>query len=195
MRAVTPLRATVLAAIQPGHSIPIPLTRDQKQAFRDRDGKIALDVVRHLLAARATAAQPNTPRESFPLVEEMFAAIARKLIGTNRFGIKRSRTLIRRLRAAGIIEDAGSYRQYYARRGVSGFRVRLYRLGVEIRALTAPRSRKRVIGSRGRVKGVRRRTCWEHSLFGDYEGLPPPHLTKAERRRMRSLDERDRGWR
>ncbi len=193
MSAVKPLRAAVLAAIQPGHSIPLPLTREQKQGFRDRDGKIALDVVRHLLAARSTAVQPSTPRESFPLVEEVFAAIARKLTGSDRFGIKRSRHLIRRLRAAGIIEDAGSYRQHYTRRGVSGFRVKLYKLGVEIRALTAPLRRKRAVGSRGRVKGGQRVRWWKHPLFGDLLGRPPPHLTKRQRRKMRSLDERGMG--
>lgn len=49
---VRPNLADVLAAITPGRVVRLDLTPEQRRAFRDRDGRIALDVVRHLLGAR-----------------------------------------------------------------------------------------------------------------------------------------------
>jgi hypothetical protein len=50
--AQRPNLADVLAAIRLGSVIRLSLSDEQKRAFRDTDGQIALTVVRHLLAAR-----------------------------------------------------------------------------------------------------------------------------------------------
>jgi hypothetical protein len=132
----------VLAAVRPGHVVRLSLTREQKHALRDPDARLALNVVRHLVAARAASVAPERPRETFPLTEATFQAVALRL-GT-RVGIKRSRTLIRRLRAAHIVDEAGSYAQRFGSR----YRVKLYRLSV---ALTAALRRKRAIGRGSRT--------------------------------------------
>jgi hypothetical protein len=98
------------------------LTREQKRALRDPDGRIALDVLRHFLGAR-----PMVP-ERFPLTEQAFQAVARRLGYV--VGQKRCRRMIARLLAAGVIGGAGQYRQRYRNSaGCSGFCVRLYKLG------------------------------------------------------------------
>ena len=63
----------VLAAVVRGRVAYLEPPRAQKRAFRDTDGRIALDVLRHLLGAR-----PANP-EQFPLTELAFQAVAPKL--------------------------------------------------------------------------------------------------------------------
>ena len=185
-----PRLAGVLAAVVRGRVTPLKLTREQRLALGDRDGRLAVDVLRHLHAARMIAVAPAEPREAFPLTELTFQAVARKLGVT--VGIKRSRGLIRRLCAEGVVEPSGSYRQRYTR-GLSGFRVRLYRLTADVRSLRAAApSRKRAVGNGGRVNRVR---WWKHGLFGMPDGRPPPHLPRWRAKRMRSLDEIELGIR
>ncbi len=175
-----PTLEVVLGDVQRGRVAYLCLPPEQKRELRDGDARIALDVLRHLLGAR-----PMNP-ERFPLTEAAFQAVARRLGYI--VGQKRSRAMIRRLRAAGVIGAAGSYRQPYRNSAArSGFRVALYRLG---RRLRLPRfKRKRPVGSKPRVKTISRPRWWQHPLFGDATGLPPPHLTRRDARRMRSLDE------
>ena len=157
----------VLDAVRPGRVVRLALTREQKQALRDTDARLALNVVRHLIAARADSLAPEHPRDTFPLTEPTFQAVALRL-GT-RVGIKRSRNLIRRLQAAHVIDQAGSYRQPYHVRGASGYRVKLYRLTV---ALSAVLRRKRAVGKGVQVKRDSRPHWWQHPLFGTPTGCP-----------------------
>lgn len=186
MSATAPNLIDVLAAVDPGRVVRLALTPEQKRAFRDPDGQLALDVVRHLLGARAVAA-PG--RRRFPLTEATFQAVARKL--GRPAGIKRCRAMLRCLVAHRVLDPAGSYRQAYRTLGVSGYRVALYRLA----ALVAPLRPKRPIGRRRPVKGGRPLRWWQHPLFGDASGRPPPGLTRAKAARMRSQDELERGRR
>jgi hypothetical protein len=179
--AVRPTFADVLANVRPGRVARIETTREQRRALDDADGRVALDVLRHLLGAR-----PAMP-ERFPLTEQAAQAVARRL--GHPIGQKRARALVGRLEAAGVIVRAGSYRQAYRSSAVrSGFRVVLYaaRWGSALR-------RKRAVGKRPRVKGAPSPRWWEHALFGDYEGLPPPEWKPARVRRSRSRDE-ESGW-
>src|SRR5690348_10962878 len=170
----------VLAEVRRGRVVYLCLTREQKQQFHGADGKLALDVLRHLLGARADQ------RERFPLTEAAFQAVARKL--GHRVGQKRSRRLIGRLRAAQVIVGSGFYRQPYRNTGTrTGFRVALYRLG---RLVPRPASKaKRPVGKPRSVKSRIRARWWQHALFGDICGLPPPEIPRSNLGRMRSLDE------
>jgi hypothetical protein len=178
----------VLAHVVPGRVVRLELSREQKRAFRDRDGRIALDALRHFLGARQAAKAP----ERFPLTPEMLQAAARKI--GHQAGIKRCRAMRRRLLENGIIGGAGQYRQPYRNSGVrSGFRVRLYRLiAAAVRQLPPKRQlpvgKSRDIKRRSSPKRVRIR--WKHPLFGDASGRPPPGLRRDVARKMRSLDER-----
>ncbi len=177
-----PNLADVLAHVQPGNALRLNLTREQKKMLADHDGRLALNVVRHLLAARVTSLQPDEPPERFPLTEPTFTAIARKLGPT--VGIKRARILLRRLRAANVLQPDGSYVRNHGHR----YRVALYRL---VGGLASLRS-KHAVG-RGRiVKRKKRFPYWEHTLFGEPDGLPPPGLTRAQKRRMRRRGELER---
>jgi hypothetical protein len=179
----TPGRREVLDAVRRGQVRRLALDPTQKLAFRDPDGRLALDIVRHLTGARVAAVGPGEPTEAFPLTESMFQAVAARL-GHN-VGIKRSRGLIRRLVAAHVIELTSSYRQPYRNAaGGSGFRVALYKVTVAPALI-----RKRAVGRRPLVKQRVRRRWWQHDLFGEPDGRPPTNLTLAQARRMRSLDE------
>jgi hypothetical protein len=177
----------VLADVRPGRVAYLAPTKEQKRALRGPDGQIALDVLRHLLGAR-----PMNP-ERFPLTEEAFQAVARRL--GYLVGQKRCRRMIARLIGSGVIGEAGQYRQPYRNSAArSGFCVTLYKLG---RRLRVPRlsKRKRPVGNRDAVKlnlGVR---WWQHPLFGDLLGLPPPEIPPARRAKMKSLDEAFQGSR
>ena len=169
----------VLANVVRGRVAYLVLTPEQKRALRDRDGRLALDVLRHLFGARDAIGAP----ERSPLVESAFQAVARKL--GHEVGQKRPRLLIRRLHAAGVIVDSGQYRQPYRNSATrSGFKVALYRLGR--RAAPLASKAKRPVGSAPRVKRLR---WWAHPLFGDLLQRPPPELTRSRAERMRSLDE------
>ena len=176
----------VLAQVVRGRVTYLCLTPEQNRELRDRDGQLALDVLRHLLGARADRRDP----ERFPLTEGAFQAVARKL--GHGIGQKRSRLLIGRLRAAGVIVGAGQYRQPYRNAATrSGFGVSLYRLARHARAVRRSRRRqaKRPVGSATSVKPRTRARWWQHGLFGDINGLPPPEIPKPQLRRMTSLDE------
>jgi hypothetical protein len=113
--------AGVLDSVVPGRVARLTLEKEQKRALRDREGQLALDVLRHLLGARAASVRPEAAPAPFPLNEQTFQAVASRL--GRPVGIKRSRSLRRRLVEAGVIRDGGSYRQPYRNRaGGSGFR-------------------------------------------------------------------------
>jgi hypothetical protein len=171
----------VLAGIRRGRVAYIVLTREQKRALRDPEGKIALDVLRHLLGAR-----PMIP-ERFPLTEQAYQTVAHKLGYV--VGQKRCRCMVERLLASSVIGHAGQYRQPYRNSTVrSGFCVPLYRLGRRLRVLRLAKQ-KRPVGKRTPVKSDFRPRWWQHPLFGDFLGLPPPEIPPPRARRMHSLDE------
>jgi hypothetical protein len=148
----------VLAAVVPGRVARLNLTAEQKQAFRDHDGRVGLDVVRHLEGARIhLGCQPGR----FSLTEGAFQATARKL--GHEIGQKRCRAVIHRLTTE-ILSPAGSYRQKYKNTGTrSGYRVKVYRL-TTISAEPVPSRRKTGFGG-GRIRcsghrtSVHRRGC------------------------------------
>jgi hypothetical protein len=180
--AAKPNLAGVLASVVPGRVARLALEGEQKRALRDPEGQLALDALRHLLGARAASVRPGRPPGPFPLTEQTFQTVASRL--GHPVGIKRSRTLRRRLLAVGVIRSGGSYRQPYRNRaGASGFRVRLYRLGVELRR-SALRG-KRLSAEFGTSSPRDRVRWWKHPLFGDYERRPPPQ--RAKRRATKRL--------
>lgn len=168
----------VLEVVRPGQVVRLTLTSAQVTVFRDADGRVFLDVLRHLLGARAFLAGP-TAVDVFPLTEGMFQAVA--AARGHVVGIKRIRGLIRRAEASGVIERRASYRQPYRRGGGGGaYRVPLYGLGAR------PAKSKRPVGRRPQVKRDVKPPFWEHPLFGDLHGLPPPgHGVRALRRMAR----------
>jgi hypothetical protein len=171
----------VLGDVRRGRVAYLVLTPEQKRAFRDLDGATALDVLRHLLGAR-----PMVP-ERFPLTEGAFQAVAHRLGYV--VGGKRCRTMITRLRSAGVVARAGQYRQPYRNSAArSGFCVTLYKLGRRLRGARASK-RKRPVGNPAPVKRNLRPRWWQHPLFGDVTGLPPPEIPRPRLVRMKSLDE------
>ncbi len=127
----------------------------------------------------------------------MIQAVA--LILGHRIGEKRAYSLRRRLLAAEIIQEAGSYRPDYTNRAGAGtHRVTLYRLAVGVVAyvcesvLCASHKVVASVGSGGVVKSKLVLPWWQHVLFGDPDGLPPPQLTRRQLKKMRSADERGR---
>jgi hypothetical protein len=181
MAAQPPHLQDVLANVRPGRVARLVLTREQERALRDPEGRIALDVLRHLLGAR-----PLVP-ERFPLTEAAFQAVARRLGYV--VGQKRCRRMVERLRDTGVIGSAGQYRRPYRNSAVrSGFCVRLYKLGRRLRAHRFAK-RKRPVGKRTPVKSDFSPRWWQHPLFGDLLGLPPPEIPRRSLGRMRSADE------
>jgi hypothetical protein len=181
-RGSRPSLAGVLASVVPGRVARLSLEGEQKRALRDQEGQLALDVLRHLLGARAASVRPGRAPEPFPLTEQAIQAVAGRL--GRPVGIKRSRMLRRRLLAAGVIRSGGgSYRQPYRNQaGGSGFRVRLYRLVAEVRR-SAALSRKRLSAGLRASSPRARVRWWKHPLFGDYEGRPPPQWTRRRPRK------------
>jgi hypothetical protein len=197
---VKPSLSTTLDALVAGRVVYIQLDREQNLAFHDPDGKLALNVVRHLLAARRTVGASSDLHEPFPLTEGAFVATARRL--GSPVGIKKARSLRRRLLVAKVIDFAGGYRpQYRTGPGDGAHRVPLYRLVVAAKdspARRGPCASHKVVVSVGRGllgKPARRRRWYEHELFGTPDGKPPPQLTRRQRRMWRSADERTRTWR
>jgi hypothetical protein len=183
---VTPDLYSVLAEVLPGRIVRLSLTDCQKRSLRDPDGRLALDVVRHLLGARRVSVAPSKPKNGFPLTGETFRSVAAKL--GRRLTLKRCYLLINRLKKAGVIVSVGSYRQKYDTREVSGFRVILYWAATAAGA-SRPKS-KASVGRRKRVKRKLEPRWWEHSLFGCPDSRPPPPLDWCSAIELTSLDER-----
>ena len=177
----------VLACVVRGRVVYLTLSGEQKRALRDRDARIALDVVRHLLAARAASVE-HMPPDKLPVSMFAFQAVARKL--GHEIGQKRSYRLIRRLVETEVLLPSGSYRQAYRRLVPSGFRVTLWRIGVCCASLFQQAYCRQARARQGRV-GKR---WWQHELFGDASGRPPPGLRQRDAARMLSLDEREVPW-
>lgn len=193
---VRPNLDDVLAAVVPGRVEPLNLTAEQKRSFRDREGQLALHLLRHALGARA--ASPTPPPDDFPLQPLFLQSVARAL-GVN-VGVKRCYMMRRRLLDAQVLTHVGSYRPAYRNRAGAGtYRVPLFALAARV----AAEIRRRACGAphllassrqRRRVKTRETRRWWQHPLFGTLDGLPPPEMRgqskQAKRMRMwRSADE------
>jgi hypothetical protein len=175
----------VLVHVQPGRTVRLHLTDQQKAATSDRDGLILRQVIRALLHARHEAT--DQPPYSFPLTEHTFCAIARRL-GTP-VGVKRARRLIRRGIACDLLLDSGSFRSRYKKGGDGGgHRVRLFKLGCRIVGLRSALRPHSAVGTSRVVKGadrVEKRPFWAHDLFGSPDWLPPPEAQGKSRRAKR----------
>jgi hypothetical protein len=183
--ATAPPLEQILANLVPGRDQRLRLSERQRRELGDRDGRIALQVLRALLRARKTTRNCRA-RETFPLTEGAFQAIARRL--GHQVGDKRARAIIKRCIALGVLEGAGSYRQRYRSSATrSGFLVPLFRLGT-----SASAKRQASVGKRRAVKRSRPVRWWAHPLFGEPNGRPPPHLEPRDARRMFSIDELER---
>jgi hypothetical protein len=102
-RCTKPSLAGVLASVVRGRVARLSLDKEQKRALRDHEGQLALDVLRHLLGARAASVKPGQAPRPFPLTDEVFQAVADRL--GHRVGIKRSRALRGRLEKTGVLES------------------------------------------------------------------------------------------
>src|SRR5262249_12668915 len=183
-------RREVVDAVVRGCVVPFALDRRQRLAFAaDSDGRIALDVVRHMLHARAVV---GADCRRFPISEAVFQAIADRL--GERLGIKRCPGLIRRLQSEGVLLRAGHYRQPYRRGRTVMYLVALYKppdsssTSPSAGAAPAP-TVERPNGRRLPRKRPRERVRWWQTPFAGPEGRPPPGFRMAAARRTRSLDE------
>ena len=172
---------------------PVSRQRAEASAPRSRGAACAGRAPPPSLGGRAASVSPGRAPNPFPLAEGVFQAVAGRL--GYRVGIKKARALRGRLEKTGVLESGGSYRQPYRNQaGGSGFRVRLYRLGVDVRR-SAALSRKRLSAGFGASSPRVRVRWWKHPLFGDYEGRPPPQWTKGRCQKTASLDEYEAGVR
>ena len=147
-----PTLDAVLANVTPGRSHRLHLGAEQKQKLGDADGRLARQVIRALLRARehpsprdsreASSRQPSTPSSASPASSDTQSG--------------RSAPVIARALDAGIIREAGSYRQAYRITGPSGHRVKLYEIAVRVSArvdgLRSALRLQRAFGKRGSVK-------------------------------------------
>jgi hypothetical protein len=183
-------REAVLEEVSPGRIIAVDTTNAGPTELRDTNGRLAMLILEHFLGARTRVVTRNA-WESFPLTEDTIQAVALRL--GHRIGTKKCRALRRQLVSAGVLRDAGSYRQAYSGGAVfSGYRVTLYavtRARLKKALSTSRGSFKRPVGKRVAVKRSPRVQWWAHPLFGDPSGMPPPGIGRRRAKKMRSLDE------
>jgi hypothetical protein len=179
----------VLKLVRPGRTAIITLTEGQRVALHDPDGLRALSLLAHLLAVR----DPLDPDGEFPLTEKFVLRLSKR--AGSEVGRNAARRVITRLRDAGVLVPAGSYRAAYTVVQPSGFRVPLWRLGPDVRVTTGRRSsanpprRFRSATDQASVAGPRSRKpqpWWRHGLFGNPVGVPPVGVRDDVLRRWRS---------
>lgn len=185
-RRPSPIRLdSVLSAVRPGHAWVLSLTPDERRLLDDRDGRLALSILQHLLDARRRVVRGRS-WEPTPLTGDTVRRVGLRL-GV-RLGEHRCLRLVRRLRQAGVIVPAGSYRD---RR--SGYRVMLWAAAgrAATRVLRTPRvSIRRTSGTRR----LRHAPWWAHPLFGNPDGRPPPGADRRTLQRwQRNNSGRDNG--
>ena len=101
-----PNAADVLAAIAPGRDVRVRLSPEQAAALRDREGQLALRLVRAVVAVRTASVAPLTAPDEFPIVEHFVQAAAAAL-GVQ-IGQKRARRLAARLVQARVLSVSPS---------------------------------------------------------------------------------------
>lgn len=182
----------VLREVRRGRVVRLDLDHLPPEDRRTRDFTGAVRLLAHLLGARVVAAGGASEGESalarFPVTTE---ALYRTSI---RLGKKVPRDTCRRYRRLlidrGVIVYRGQYKQRFNRYSPNApYIVRLY----ATKMLVHCRPGKLNFPSAGRTKSSaarsrKRARWWEHTLFGDYEGLPPPGWTRRDRRHMNRLD-------
>ena len=180
--------AKVLACVRFGQTAYVCLSDEQRRALDSDEGRMALSIALHFVAARTLA--PGVQR-SFPYTAECVRRVGRRI------GLDVTPWQARRLRDLALVlfTETGSYmRGFTPTDPRPGFRVRLYRLAIPFttrRPAGLPAASTRSSGEeRQNVKQVKR-GWWTHRLFGTPDQRPPP---LSPRRRQRSLDESMSRW-
>jgi hypothetical protein len=172
----------VLRHVEAGSAVVLNLTPEQRHALSDHEGQRALSLLCHLLLARHAADQPD----ELPLTEQFILRLACRLripLGRNA-----ARRVIARLKATGVIVPLGSYRQAY---GINpgAYKVTLWIVtpiawvGTRPRSFAGPRKRPRSATRTASVATPGQHKLdpwWQHPLFGNPDGRPPPG-TKPKR--------------
>ena len=157
------LERDVLDAVRPGDVVLIPLEPEQRKQLSDDEGRLALSLLQHTLAAR-----PD-PSARLPFAGGFVQRVSRML--GQAVGEHKALRIVRRLTEAGVLSPAGSYRQAYNTRQPSGFRVRLFRLRTLLR------------NTKSSVRRASpRRPWWTHPLFGFGSKSFPEWLPKYLKR-------------
>lgn len=169
----------VLDHIVKGRVAYLKLTKQQRDQLHERrDGRLAYDVLRHMLGAREAAVQPDKLTPDFPYAPTAVQKIA-ALLGYGHIGLKRCYQMRRDLLDTSVIEETGSYRTRYSTSHPSGWRRPLHRVLLAF----APLRQQRLVGRRPRVKRGKLRVCWLHALFGTEDGRAPPEMRARYRKR------------
>ena len=179
--AARPIQDEVLRHVRPGYAVALRLPAGFVAAHPDNG--LAASILAHHEAARERL---GSDRDA-PFVAAMIRAVARKLGHT--IGTKRANRLRQRLIDAGVLVDAGSYRQRYTLGPVfRGFRVSLYRVA-RAAAEAVPGTRQASVRPRLRVKCLTRGIRWWETPLGSLDGRPPPGMTERAAHRMTTLDD------
>ena len=164
--------STVLAHVQPGHSVAPPLTPEQRAALADDEGRRALSYLGHYVHALR-----QTERETGRKLDIVLAPSFVQRMGFRmgeHVGRNEARRLVRRLLP--LLDFVGVYRRAYDSRSVyAGFRVDRWSL----RVVTASPGRTKACIATRRKPSLRK--WWMHPLFGNPDGLPPPGVGKRKR--------------
>lgn len=169
----------VLRLVRPGLTATINLRDFQRVALSNPEGFVALSLLGHLLAVRYCLRLFG----EFPFAPSFVERLSYRA-GTP-LGRNAARRVVRQLRDAGVIVLVGSYRGAYRVLQPSGFQVPMYRVAgaVHVRgrlpSSARPRRRPRSAKAKASVAGppsVKGQGWWCHPLFGNPDGLPPPHV-------------------
>jgi hypothetical protein len=177
----------VLAHVRPGCVVRLDLSRIDEAQARTIDFRSAVHLLRHLLGARH-AADGVYPVDWLPVTAPALQKTSMKL------GLKVARDTCRHywrlLISSGVLVRSGQYSQ---RLNVyspdAPHVVKLYR--VKIRGAVRPAKLNfppAVLDPSNRNRAVRKPCWWEHKLFGNPYGLPPPGISKRERNSRKRLD-------
>src|SRR4051812_33929888 len=168
LRVRRPTLDEVLAQARPGRQGRLLLTDEQRQAFSGERERRFLRILRALLRARADAA-PHA-HGYFPVTPTALQRVGRK-VGEKTLGIKILGSLIHRAVEAGLLVRSGAYTA--RSRTLGDRRVPLYTLGTKATDTRCPASQP-TVGKHLGVHHIQPLRWWQHGLFGDADGLPPP---------------------
>ena len=99
----------VLAHAEHGRHADLNLTGEQRRLLNNDDGRLALRLYRHAIAARKAAGLATS---QFPLAPRALQAAAARL-GLPRPGTLKARKIVRLLVDAGVVQPDGCYRPAY----------------------------------------------------------------------------------
>jgi hypothetical protein len=175
----------VLVHVRKGNTARVACPQEHRRAFLDRDGRLALEGLRHALGAR-----PAETRALFPFTAGFLQAVLRRL-GHN-VGLKRCYEMVHRLADAEAISPEASYREAYRDRPGGGTHLVVLWTAPTLQArVVAPGKNPLSVGTDRAVKRESAPWAWcRYGLFADYEGLPPPHLPPPQAKRLRRWQEK-----